>query len=140
MKPEKPQKSVPVASIVSLGGIAPEFDMPVSIPRLGAEPVIVVMKGKGMRKSEWLKLRDEQLNEARGSKDTTADEEFSFVQFFSGKTKEAAELVCKAIAGWELEDTFSVASLVDMEDMYPGSLPAILSAYDSALLQGRLGN
>jgi len=29
---------------------------------------------------------------------------------------------------------------VDMEDMYPGSLPAILSAYDFALLQGRLGN
>lgn len=140
MKPEKPQKSVPVASIVSLGGIAPEFDMPVSIPRLGAEPATVVMRGRGMRKSEWLKLRDEQLNEARGSKDTAADDEFSFVQFFSGKTKEAAELVCKAIAGWELEEPFNTVVLADMEDMYPGALSAILSAYDAALLHGRLGN
>lgn len=136
----KTDKQKPVANILSLGGIAPEFDMPVSIPRVGADPARVVLRGRGMRKSEWLALRDQHLQEIKSAEQPVNDDDFSFVEFFFGKTQEAAALICKAVAGWELEDAFNVASLLDLEDRFPGSLPAILSAYDAALLHGRLGN
>ena len=54
--------------------------------------------------------------------------------------RQAAEIVAGAVTGWNLEDDFTVDSLVSLEDQIGGSLAAILSAYDAALFSGRLGN
>lgn len=138
-KTEKP-KSIPVASIKSLGGIAPEFALTVAVPRLDGTSVELKLRGKGMRKSEWLTLRDQHLQELKGNDQPVADAEFSFARLIGERTQEASELVCKGLAGWDLEDAFTPASLIELEDVLPGAINAILSAYDGALFHGRLGN
>ena len=138
-KPEK-QKSVAVASLKILGGIAPEFDLPVSVRRLDGTTVDLKLRGKGQRKSDWLAARDQHLQEIAGNDQPVADGEFSFAKLIGGKTKEAAELVCKGVVGWDLEDAFSADNLVELEDVLPGSVSAILTAYDAAMFHGRLGN
>lgn len=51
-----------------------------------------------------------------------------------------ADLILKFATGWDLEDAFDVEHLQLLEDEYGGSMIAILSAYETAIYQGRLGN
>lgn len=51
-----------------------------------------------------------------------------------------AALVMEFATGWELEDVFNLASVTELENEYGGAITAILSAYDKAIFQGRLGN
>ncbi len=136
----KDKKSIPVASIKTLGGIAPEFSLPVSVPRLDGVTAELKLRGKGMRKSEWLALRDQHLQDLKGNDKPISDLEFSFAKLIGERTQEAADLICKGVSGWDLEDEFTPANLVELEDVLPGSLPAILAAYDAAMFHGRLGN
>lgn len=51
-----------------------------------------------------------------------------------------AALVMEFATGWELEDVFNLASITELENEYGGAINAIVSAYDKAVFQGRLGN
>lgn len=51
-----------------------------------------------------------------------------------------ADLITKFATGWDLEDDFTAANLVEMEDRYGGFLGAALNAYDRAIYHGRVGN
>ncbi|HVR48680.1 MAG TPA: phage tail assembly chaperone [Pseudorhodoferax sp.] len=136
----KTQKSVPVASIKSLGGIAPEFDMPVTVPRLDGTSVELKMRAKGMRKSEWLALRDKHIENVRGNDKPLADAEFSFTRMIGDSMENAVDLLLQGVVGWHLDDEFTKANLLSLEDVLPGSVQAILGSYDAALFHGRLGN
>ena len=135
MSNSETQKSIPATSIKSLGGVAPEFDLAVHLPRLGIPAVELQLRARGMKKSEWAKLRDEHLQEERnGAKART------FVAYTKESASGAADLIVKALAGWQLEEALSVESLLALDDVIPGSLGVILEAIDLALFQGRLGN
>lgn len=138
-KPEK-LKSVPVASLKSLGGVAPEFPLSVTIPRLDGTLIEMNMRAKGMRKSEWIALRDKHLQGLRDSEKPLSEVEFSFATMVGERMKDAAELVCQGFMGWQFAEEFTPDNLLAMEDIVPGSVQAILSAYDAALFHGRLGN
>lgn len=135
----KPQKSVPVASIKSLAGTTPEFDVPVTIQRREGKPAKINIRAKALRKSEWASLRDERLKAEREEK-PKGGVEFSFADLMASGSKGAAELICKASTGWDLEDDFTVDNLIELEDLMPNSVGSILNAIDQALFQGRLGN
>lgn len=51
-----------------------------------------------------------------------------------------ADLIMQFATGWDLEDDFTAASLVDLEDECGGFLGAALNAYDRAIYHGRVGN
>lgn len=133
-------KSVPVASLKSLGGVAPEFNLPVTIPRLDGTSIEMKMRGKGMRKSEWIALRDTHLQGLRDNEKPLSEVEFSFATMVGERMRDAAELVCHACIGWQFDDAFTADNLLAMEDLVPGSVQAMLSAYDAALFHGKLGN
>ena len=68
------------------------------------------------------------------------DAEFSFAVQVGSGVKELADLIVKAAAGWDLEDALTADNIVELEDLVPGSIQAILTKIDIALFQGRLGN
>lgn len=51
-----------------------------------------------------------------------------------------AELVLTFALTWGLEDDFTSDSLVALEDEFGGATRAIITAYENAIFQGRLGN
>ncbi|MDR0216192.1 MAG: phage tail assembly chaperone [Comamonas sp.] len=133
------QKSVAVASIKSLGGATPNFDMPIKASRADGSVVELTIKVKGMRKSEWARIRDEHIAMLREKGDEQGGE-FTFAKLASAGSKEAAELVAKAATGWDLEDDFTAENMVEIEDLVPGSISTILGGIDAALFNGRVGN
>ena len=140
MTKPKNQKSVPVTSLKSLAGAAVEFDLPVSIPRRDGGVESIILRTKSLRKSEWAAMRDESLKAQRDTNKPKGGAEFSFAEFVASGSKEAAELVCKAGIGWDLDDDFTPENLMELEDLIPNSIGTTLNAIDLALFQGRLGN
>ncbi|WP_243021757.1 phage tail assembly chaperone [Simplicispira sedimenti] len=51
-----------------------------------------------------------------------------------------AELVLTFALGWGLEDDFTADSLMALEDEFGGATRAIITAYETAIFHGRLGN
>lgn len=142
-KAEK-QKTVPVASLKSMPDAPPEFPMPVSIRQLGGEPLTVTFTAKALRKTRWAAMRDEILGIVKAAAEDGAEpapvEKFSYVNAVDGDMRKMADLVMKFASGWDLEDEFSAANLIDMEDRFGGALNAVAQAYDAAIFHGRLGN
>lgn len=138
MSKDNKTKSIPAASLKLLAGVAPLFDMPIKVARADGSTVALTLKVKGMRKSEWAAIRDENLAVLR-AKGEQQEGEFSFAKMGAG-AKDAADLITKAATGWDLEDDLTVANIEEMEDIMPGSISAILGAIDAALFHGRSGN
>lgn len=138
----KAQKPVPVTSLKTIGGKAPEFRLPVAIKQLGGEDVTIGFTVKALRKTEWAAMRDASIGESqeRSAGDPEVETKFSFVNLVNGGMSDAADLVMKFAAGWDLDDPFTHQSLVEMEDQLGGSLALTLQAYDAAIFHGRLGN
>lgn len=138
-KTEK-QKSIPASSIKSLDGASPEFELPAFVPRVGRPDLEVVLKVRGMRKSEWAALRDEHMKMAREGATKDEKAEFSFLAMVENSSKDAACLICKAVAGWQFDEEVTPANLEELEDIAPGAMNVFLQKIDAALFNGRLGN
>lgn len=164
------QKTVPATILKRLGTQAPEFDLPVTITRLDGVAVQIDLRCKALRKSEWAKVRDERqrrLLESIASPAEATDDAATAVPgkddvegtearpidtalrtldktgFEANVTKglrSDAELVLTFALTWGLEDDFTADSLVALEDEFGGATRAIITAYENAIFQGRLGN
>lgn len=135
------EKSVPVTSLKTLVGAVPSFDLEVKIKRLDGTETAVTFKAKALRKTEWAGMRDAHLNIAKEAAETTDEPvKFSFTNAVSEDMRKGAELVSKCASGWDLEDEFNAANLIELEDAFGGTLASFLSAYDAAVFHGRLGN
>lgn len=137
------QKSIPVTRLKSLGDVAPEFRLPVTIHRLDGSEVSIAFTAKALRKTEWAAMRDALLSpdqDADQAVEAAPAPKFSFLAVVGGEMKKGTDLLLSFATGWDLEDDFSAATLVDMEDRFAGSLSAALTAYDAAIFHGRLGN
>lgn len=138
------QKSVPVYIISSLAAAKGEFTtfpLPVKFKRLDGTEAELTFTAKVMRKSEWAALRDAQAI-APQVEVSEGDEpaKFSWTAAVETDMRKVADLVTQCATGWSVTDEFNLASLIDMEDMFGGTLGAFLSAYDAAIFHGRLGN
>lgn len=139
-KPVK-QKSIPVTSLKTLGGATPTFPLPVPVKLKNGSEAVVSFTAKALRKTEWAALRDAHSAAGQVTQELDAEfKPFSFVASVGADMRKGAELVSQCAEGWDLEDAFTVASLVDLEDRFGGTLGNFLAAYDAAIFQGRLGN
>lgn len=136
---KKEIKSIPAASLKLLGGSLPQFPVCAKVSRADGTVAEINVTIEGMRKSAWAKLRDEHMTVAR-EKSKDADGEFTFARMVDAGAQDAAELIAKIAKGWDLEEEFTVDNLVELEDILPGSLTAILAGIDGGLFQGRSGN
>lgn len=133
------QKTVALTSLKSLGGAVPEFNLTVKVSRPDGTFTEVTLKLKALRKSEWAKLRDEHIAAVREAGKVEGGE-FTYAQQIGVGAQEAAELVSKVATGWDLDDEFTPGNLVELEDILPGAIGAVLANIDAALFYGRAGN
>ena len=138
-------KSVPVASIKSLAGEAATFPLTVKIKHLNGNETEFTLTAKAMRKSEWAALRDEQINIARSVAESVTDAasepaKFSWASAVGDDMRKFADLITKCATGWDFEEAFNQDSLIELEDMFGGTLANVLQSYDAAIFHGRLGN
>lgn len=161
MSDTKKLKSIPVTRLVRLGTQAPTFDLPVDVTKLDGGQAKLVLVCKAMRKTEWAQTRDtlhakalEALRapvvdepaaddgvvvDAVGAALANLLKQGQDAKVREGLTRDA-EAVLEFATGWDLEDDFNAVSLMALEDEFGGSLSRILTAYDLAIYQGRLGN
>lgn len=144
MSKSEKQKSVPVASLKSLAGMAPEFSLPVKIKRLDGEEITINFTAKALRKKEWAAMRDALIApvavEIDAGEEAAPLAKFTFSSAIDGDMQKGADLVAQFATGWDLEDVMNAAALVELEDQIGGALSAVLGAYDAAIFHGRLGN
>ncbi|MDD0814286.1 phage tail assembly chaperone [Curvibacter sp. HBC28] len=144
------QKAVPVSSIKSLKGAAASFPLPLIIKRLDGSEVELVFTAKAMRKTEWAALRDAQTAPAAESAvaveasaepaEIKAPEPFSWSDMVKKDMSKVADLITKCAVGWSVTEEFNQESLIELEDMFGGTLGSFLQSYDSAIFLGRVGN
>lgn len=134
------QKTVPVTSLKMMAGKSPTFPPTVTVKNLDGDEFDVVFTAKAQKKSEWAAIRDAHRKTADGVEQPAEKAEFSFEDLVKDGMRQAAEIVAGAVTGWNLEDEFSVDSLIVLEDQCGGSLAKVLSKYDAALFTGQLGN
>lgn len=134
------EKSVPVSSIKTLVGEVATFPMPMKIKRLNGTVTEVEVIAKTMKKTDWAALRDAHMNVEKVAAEDGETPRFSFVKAVSEDIRKGAALILQCVASWDLEDPFTVESLVELEDAFGGTLARFLGDYDAAIFHGRLGN
>jgi uncharacterized protein YfcZ (UPF0381/DUF406 family) len=82
----------------------------------------------------------ELMDELMGKSSYVEGEEFSIKSSTIASNKNDVETVLKIAKGWSLQDPFNEESLMLVEDSYPAVIIAIISAYRSAILEGRAKN
>lgn len=73
----------------------------------------------------------------RGLKDK---EDLSMSEIMDATTGDNGQYLLKAISSWELEDDLNEANAERLSNEFPAAANAIMEAYRSACLEGRLGN
>lgn len=156
------QKSIPAASLRTLGNRAATFTMPVTVNTVDGSPIKLTLTCKALRKTEWAKLRDDRQRaameavlspapEAEGGATESAERSpvADALAAIAKRGHEAnvrdglardAETILSFATGWDLEDDFTQENLQALEDEFGGALMAVLHAYDTAIYQGRVGN
>ena len=90
-------------------------------------------------RKEFGALFDEMTAAAkgRGLKDK---EDLSMSEIMDATTGDNGQYLLKAISSWELEDDLNEANAERLSNEFPAAANAIMEAYRSACLDGRLGN
>lgn len=162
------QKTKPVVK-VSLNDPVPDFPLTVTLTLLSGEEAQMTLTCRHLRRTEWAAIRDARsladIQAKNKPKDPAASEQppadgdpdaeeadkkpFDVAAYFAenGVKKlvteqlaSGAELVMSFATGWDLAEPFDAANLAALEDKHAGAMRQMVSAYDVAIHQGRLGN
>jgi hypothetical protein len=87
-------------------------------------------------RTQYAELMDEIMNKPNYQE----GEEFSIKSSTIASNKNDVDTVLKIAKGWSLQDPFTEESLGLVEDNYPAVIIAIINAYRSAILEGRVKN
>jgi hypothetical protein len=68
------------------------------------------------------------------------DIEFSLRDALERTRDTNADYILQIVEGWDLDEPFSRAAVVQLCDELPGAAQAIISEYRAAITEGRLGN
>jgi hypothetical protein len=152
---------------VSLSDPVPDFPVPVTLTLLSGGEAQLTLTCRHLRKTEWAAIRDahslagiqsknppkaaeaaEQADDAQGEAQAE-HKPFDVAEYFAQNgvqkmVKEqlasGAELVMSFATGWDLAEPFNADNLAALEDKHGGAMRQMVSAYDVAIHQGRLGN
>jgi hypothetical protein len=129
-----------MAKIV-LGKRPADFKKKVEIPVVSGEVSEVEFLFKYRTRKEYAKLMDDHAKgvRERSSVDQSSGD-FSFERFVGQSIEDDADLILTLAAGWDLDDALTKESIVSMLDTYGASGPLVVTAYRTAINEGRLGN
>lgn len=141
------QKSIPATALKSIGDLNPAFEMNVGVQaRAGAE-VMIKLQCQAHGKLEWAAIRDKANDEARERSEKRVEaaseddaKSIRIVDVVRETMAAESALVMEFATGWDLSDELSAESLQRLENKCGGSISAMISKYEIAIYQGRLGN
>lgn len=127
---------------ISLGKRPKSFKRTIKVPmHEGGEGAIEVSFLYRTR-TEFGALVDDLLKAADVTPASTSDEDVAFsLQLALERTRDTnADYILKIMDGWDLDEAFTRASVVQLCDELPGAAQAIIADYRAAITEGRLGN
>ena len=143
-------KTKPAVQLV-LGSQAATFPLTVTVKKLDGTEAALTLTCKAIRKTAWAKVRDEHyaklLSEnkpaAAERADAAADAEPTGTRLQAIVTQglqSDAGLVLQFATAWDLSEDLNRDNLQALEDEFGGSMSQIISGFEVAIYQGRLGN
>lgn len=146
----KPQKSIPAVILKSIDDIPPEFSMPVPIPLRVGGTATITLQCRALTKTEWAAIRDRYTADLQARAEARINPKpsdtgapaptISMASAVRDGLENNAALVLEFATGWDLADPLDAQSVKRLEDKSGGALQAIVSHYEAAIYQSRLGN
>jgi len=124
---------------ITLGQKPKAFKRQVSFPMLDGTTGQIEMTFRYRTRSEFGTFIDEMLADA-GREKTPNPDDFSMHDLMSKTAEANADYVIKVAEGWDLQDEFTRANVVQLSDEVPAAVLSIMEAYKTAITEGRLGN
>ena len=127
---------------IILGKRPKSFTRAIKVPMLeGGEGTIEVSFVYRTR-TEFGAFVDELLDAAKVVPASASDDDvkFSLAEALERTRDTNADYILRIADGWNLDEPFSRAALVQLCDELPGAALAIIDQYRAAITEGRLGN
>jgi len=127
---------------ISLGNRPKSFKRIIKVPMLeGGEGTIEVSFTYRTR-TEFGAFVDALLKSAQVVPASESDEDvaFSLAQALERTRDTNADYILQIIDGWNLDEAFTRAAVVQLCDELPGAAQALINEYRAAITEGRLGN
>lgn len=127
---------------ISLGKRPKSFKRVIKVPMLeGGEGTIEVSFIYRTR-TEFGAFVDGLLKSAQVVPASASDEDvtFSLHESLERTRDSSADYILQVVDGWNLDEDFTRAAVVQLCDELPGAARAIIDEYRAAITEGRLGN
>jgi hypothetical protein len=127
---------------ITLGKRPKNFKRIIKVPMLEGGEGTVEVSYIYRTRTEFGQFVDDLLEAAQVSPASQSDEDvkFSLQQALERTRDTNADYLLKIMDGWNLDEPFSRAALVQLCDELPGAAMAMIDQYRAAITEGRLGN
>ena len=127
---------------ISLGKRPKNFKRTISVPMHEGGAGVIEVSFRYRTRSEFGVLVDDLMKSAGVTPASASEEDVAFsLQQALERTRDTnADYILKIMDGWDLDEAFTRASVVQLCDELPGAAQAIIADYRAAITEGRLGN
>ena len=128
-----------MATKIKLGSRPKSFTRIVKFPMLEGGEGSIECTFKYRTRKEFGEFIDRMVD-AAGGKPKAEDEKFSMADLMDRTAGQNAQYIMDVLDGWNLDEDLSQANVQQLADELPGAAAAIMEAYRTACVEGRLGN
>ena len=128
-----------MATKIKLGSRPKSFVRVVKFPMIEGGEGSVECTFKYRSRSEFGVFID-ALVESAGAKPKDDGEKFSMSELMERTAGQNAKYIMDVLDGWNLDEDLNQANVQQLADELPGAAAAIMEAYRTACVEGRLGN
>lgn len=129
---------------IKLGINPKEFRKHVKLVTLDGTEDTILINFKYRTRQQFAQLLDEHRAEDKMTLEADMkkvnDESNTVEQMYLDSTKKQAERVLQIASAWDLVEPFDVDHLMQLENEFPGALPAIRNMYQASVAEARVKN
>ena len=127
---------------ISLGNRPKSFKRIIKVPMLEGGEGTVEVSFIYRTRTEFGAFVDALLKSAQVVPASASEEDvsFSLAQALERTRDTNADYILQIIDGWNLDEAFTRAAVVQLCDELPGAAQALINEYRAAITEGRLGN
>jgi hypothetical protein len=124
---------------ITLGNRPTDFKHAVKFQLLDGTSASITVKYKYITRKEAAKAQDELRAKAKSKVGHVGDEK-TLLELVEMADESKVDVLMGCVLGWDLDEPFSRDNVEALCEEYPAAAEAMVDAYWSAVLNGRLGN
>lgn len=128
-----------MATKIKLGSRPKSFVRVVKFPMIEGGEGSVECTFKYRSRSDFGVFID-ALVESAGARPKDDGEKFSMAELMERTAGQNAKYIMDVLDGWNLDEDLNLSNVQQLADELPGAATAIMEAYRTACVEGRLGN